>query len=721
MADFRFQAPAAAAVTAGQGADLALGVTRLNGFSAGVDVTVAGLPAGLGAAPLTLPGSASAGTLHLEATAAAAPGTASLTITASGGGLARSATCTLTVNAAAAPTFDFAPAAGTVSLAAGASLGLTVALERQGGHVLPVTCSVEGAGNGLAAAFNPVTTAGSQTVLTLSADPGAAPGARSLTLRATDGTLVRTQGLVVTVQPAATGIAAFPGAEGWGAAATGGRGGRVLHVTTLAADPAGAIPGSLQWACNQEGPRYILFRVSGLINGDIQLTRPDVTIAGHTSPGGILVRQFHTTEDPYCDGDPNCLNAGSTRKASNWILRHLRMRPAGGGQDDALRILSTHTAIVDHCSMANAVDECVQLSASHDVTVQDSILAETLGEHANLGGMLVNYSVPAAGLALDRLSILRNAWIRLLGRLPELSRESPAAAGSVLNLELSNNLLWDPGFYIDVNPTTISGGEGQAVYFALNWIGNFAFLRPGHPYGLISFPVNTPVGATRTRFFDNRTSLYAGRADYQLNYCCNDYPDTVANPAMLPYPGGPPSLPTGGLPRLGPGAGPGPGPGRGLPAGSHGPPPPGPPAFGNGGSGTPGPESLRRRPGLRLDHRAGTSRRRGRRRHAGCMGGRQWPEPGGGRPHGQATLALPPRRRGLRQPGGLPPRAPPGPHGSAGPVLVKARRALPAWGKASRRRPCSPSCTTSTPNRNGPTRPTGAPCGRTGRPSRIRI
>ena len=44
--DFRLQAPAVAAVTAGQGTDFALGVERLNGFSASLDVTVAGLPAG---------------------------------------------------------------------------------------------------------------------------------------------------------------------------------------------------------------------------------------------------------------------------------------------------------------------------------------------------------------------------------------------------------------------------------------------------------------------------------------------------------------------------------------------------------------------------------------------------------------------------------------------------------------------------------------------------
>lgn len=535
--DFQFQAPAAASLTAGQGVDLAVSVTPLNGFAGSVTVGASGLPAGVSALPLTLSAGASAGSLRLEATAQALPGTGPVTLSGTGGGLTRSATCVLTVVAAPAASFDFSPSTGTASVTIGSSAALAVGLERTGGHALPVTFSVEGAGGGLTASFSPVTTTGSQSTLTLAAATGTPAGTRSLTLRATDGVLGRSQGLVVTLQAApAPALTAFPGAEGWGAAATGGRGGAVLYVTTLAPDPAGTQPGSLQWACNQPGPRYILFKVSGVIDGDIQLTRPDVTLAGHTSPGGIIVRQFHTTEDPYCDGDPTCLNSPGTRKASNWILRHLRMRPAGGGQDDALRILSTHTAIVDHCSMANAIDECVQLSASRDITIQDSVLAETLGEHANLGGMLVNYSVPAAGLALDRLSIVRNGWFRLLGRLPELSRESSAVAGSVLNLELSNNLLWDPGFYIDVNPTTISGGEGAPVYYALNWIGNFAFLRAGHPYGMISFPVNAPAAPTSTRFLDNRMNLYPGRADYQLIYCCNDYPDTVANPGSLPYP-----------------------------------------------------------------------------------------------------------------------------------------------------------------------------------------
>ena len=75
---------------------------------------------------------------------------------------------------------------------------------------------------------------------------------------------------------------AFPGAEGFGAAATGGRGGRVLYVTTTAADGVG----SLQWALDQPGPKYVLFRTSGLIDARIHLRSDDVTKPRMVIPPG---------------------------------------------------------------------------------------------------------------------------------------------------------------------------------------------------------------------------------------------------------------------------------------------------------------------------------------------------------------------------------------------------------------------------------------------------
>lgn len=326
--------------------------------------------------------------------------------------------------------------------------------------------------------------------------------------------------------PAASGnpsLAAFPGAEGWGARATGGRGGRVVYVDTLAASG----PGSLQAALDQDGPRTIVFAVSGLIDAAIHLTHGDVTIAGQTSPGGITVRQFHTTEEPYCDQDVGCI-AGA-RHAENWILRHVRIRPAGK-HDDGLRLRYTRRAIIDHVSIGGATDEAVEISYSNQITLQHSILAETIGDHANLGGMLMNYSNPAQGFELTQLAIHHNVWHRIIGRLPELSRESAAAASGVMEIELSNNLLWDPGYFIDINNSTISASdEGQPIWYHLNWVGNLAHARgPGQPealpFGMIH--IARPLGTsakTSTYFADNRMNLYPDRRDYDLMYCCNDY------------------------------------------------------------------------------------------------------------------------------------------------------------------------------------------------------
>jgi len=319
------------------------------------------------------------------------------------------------------------------------------------------------------------------------------------------------------------GLAAFPGAEGWGAAATGGRGGRVIRVENLNARG----PGSLQAALDEEGPRTIVFAVSGLIDAEIHLTRGDVTIAGQTSPGGVTVRQFHTTEDPYCDQAVGCVRRA--RQADNWILRHLRIRP-DGVHDDGLRLRYTRRAIVDHVSVGGATDEAVEISYANQITIQHSVFAETIGDHADRGGMLINYSNPADGFALTQLAIHHNVWHRIVGRFPELSRESAAAAGSVMEIELTNNLLWDQGYFIDINNTTISASdEGQPIYYHLNWVGNMSHARgpreaEAMPYGMIH--VARPLGAaprTSTFFADNRMNLYPERRDYDLMYCCNDY------------------------------------------------------------------------------------------------------------------------------------------------------------------------------------------------------
>jgi VCBS repeat-containing protein len=347
--------------------------------------------------------------------------------------------------------------------------------------------------------------------------------------------------VVPTADPA-TPPAAFPGAEGFGAYATGGRGGDVIYVTNLNANG----PGSLQWAIDQPGARYILFKVSGVIDTQIHLTNGNVTIAGQTSPGGITLRGLVTDETPYQDQAVQM----PADFAENWILQHIRLRPGPDGpSDDGLRIRYTRNAIVDHVSIGNATDEAIEISYSHDITVQNTVIAETVGPHSFYGGVLMNYSNPANGFALDNVSLHHNVFNRIEGRLPEGSRESLAAARSAMNLEMSNNLYWDPNFFVALGLTTNSltdpSGNPYPIYWNLNAVNNYFRTRSDFPYGMFDDQImRTPLNNMYVS--GNRMNLYPSRSDYQLFYCCNDYPavtdpNTGAQlahklPSRLPFP-----------------------------------------------------------------------------------------------------------------------------------------------------------------------------------------
>lgn len=320
--------------------------------------------------------------------------------------------------------------------------------------------------------------------------------------------------------PAPSGaLAAFPGAEGFGSLATGGRGGSVVYVTNTNA----AGPGSLQWAIDQPGAKYVLFKVSGLIDAQIHLTNGDVTIAGHTSPGGITIRGLVTDESPFQD---QAVRAPSDF-AENWILQHIRIRPGlNGPSDDGLRLRYTRNAVIDHVSIGNATDEAVEISYSNNITIQNSIIAETVGGHSFYGGVLMNYSNPAQGFGLDNIALHHNVINRIEGRLPEGSRESLAAARSTMNLELSNNLYWDPRFFIalgaNTNVVTDSSGNPYPIYWNLNAVNNYFRTGSQFPYGMFDDQI-LRVAGNKLYVSGNQMSRYPSRSDYDLFYCCNDF------------------------------------------------------------------------------------------------------------------------------------------------------------------------------------------------------
>lgn len=268
-------------------------------------------------------------------------------------------------------------------------------------------------------------------------------------------------------------VSSFPGAEGFGACATGGRGGGVCEVTSLGS----AGPGTLADCVGRAGPTTVVFRVSGVIAGPIELTRPDLTLAGQTSPGGVVITGGLLCDNIYTEGS-DCRNL---------VIRHLRLRRS---DSDALRLGGTSDVIVDHVSMANASDESLELSRSHRVTIQHSLLAEPVGEHYRWGGLLMNYSTAAH--PLDLISIHHNVWNGVFGRLPEVSCEENDDAvgtncsGHTVRLELASNLLFDVSDPIWHNRCT-GTNEGNDcapaddnVRLALNWVDNLMVRRGGN-------------------------------------------------------------------------------------------------------------------------------------------------------------------------------------------------------------------------------------------------
>lgn len=334
-------------------------------------------------------------------------------------------------------------------------------------------------------------------------------------------------------------LAAFPGAEGFGAIASGGRGGSVIYVTTLDPDPPGAIPGSLNWALRQAGPRTVLFKVSGVIHGIANVVHGNLTLAGQSSPGGITVRGF------ICDGHYE------RNACDNLIVRHLRSRPGWnlplppGGErlDDALRLDGINRAIFDHVSLAHATDEAVQISWASDITIQDSALGETVGDHADRGGVLLNYSHPEH--PQDRIALIRNLWYRVGGRVPEITCEASNYDGlpglvdscqnAPLNLELANNLYADPGFVLWYNRDVDQNPAAGAYRIRMNAQGNRFITRPGYLYGMFLHDL-IDVADNELFVSDNRMSAYPDFADYELFHCCNDFaasaPNTVPGSAV---------------------------------------------------------------------------------------------------------------------------------------------------------------------------------------------
>lgn len=239
--------------------------------------------------------------------------------------------------------------------------------------------------------------------------------------------------------PVSASIPAFPGAEGFGSRTPGGRGGEVVIVTSLADDGPGSLREALE---GRSGLRIVVFEVAGIV----RLARPlvlegvpgsFVTIAGQSAPGGGVT----------IAGFPLSLRNG----VHDVVVRHLRVRnpralESVGSIGDGIELRGASNVVLDHVSVAWATDEgiSIEVGGNHDITVQNSLVAETLldGGHPS-GGPHSRCMIVSDGSF--NVTMHRNLLASCNRRSPALNGSSELGASAFPLTDFRHNLVYNWG------------------------------------------------------------------------------------------------------------------------------------------------------------------------------------------------------------------------------------------------------------------------------------
>ncbi|MBO4315749.1 MAG: hypothetical protein J5867_07300 [Prevotella sp.] len=247
---------------------------------------------------------------------------------------------------------------------------------------------------------------------------------------------------------------AFPGAEGYGRFAQGGRGGSVYHVTNLNNDHN---PGSLLYGLvDITEPHTIVFDVSGIIVMDFGsvFTKPNITIAAQTAPGKGI-----------------CLKASNINIGSDNICRFMRFKRGlgvyGENTGNAMGMSGSDHSIVDHCTAAWGTDETVSGRGAKNISFQYSMIAEALGiaGHKNYAdGTNHGYAATIDG---QKGSWHHNLLVNCAGRNWSMGGGMDGQNRPIGGLDLFNNVVYN------WNSRTTDGN-----CHAVNFVNNYYKMGP---------------------------------------------------------------------------------------------------------------------------------------------------------------------------------------------------------------------------------------------------
>jgi autotransporter-associated beta strand protein len=264
---------------------------------------------------------------------------------------------------------------------------------------------------------------------------------------------------------------AFPGAEGFGAAATMRKNnavfaGNVYHVTSLDDGPnAATTPGTLRNAVRESGfpagGRVVVFDVGGTINLTASLDIKNVNglyVAGQTAPSPITIV-----------GDTSQITSSNSKVTQNVILRYLTFRKGSGNGEDAITFAgsgSGHDLILDHISAAWGEDETLSVANNNsNVSVQYSIVAESINDQDHGFGSLVRPRVDS------NVSFHHNLYANNKSRNPRAGSYD----NTLLTYDFRNNVVYNS---LDRNGYAGGSSEPEQERVHLNYVGNYVVAGP---------------------------------------------------------------------------------------------------------------------------------------------------------------------------------------------------------------------------------------------------